>query len=114
MMRFVFSLLSIFGLFVGLVMVLSNPEPLALDADVLYDGAVALPTWGWLFAFAGFGLVWGAAIAWLAGSSTRRALRQTRRSLKAAERELASLREPGQVGSKALLVQTKLAGQRAR
>jgi hypothetical protein len=111
-MRFVFSLLSIFGLFVGLVLVLSNPEPLALDADVLYDGAIALPVWGWLFAFVGFGLLWGAAIAWLAGGATRRNLRQTRRALKAAERELDSLRESGQASSKALLVQTKLATRR--
>lgn len=111
--RFVFSVLSLFGLFLGLVLVLSNPEPLALDADVLYDGALSLPIWGWLFAFVGFGLLWGVVMTWLAGSATRRRLRQTRRALKAAERELDSLREPGSSSaSKALLVQTKLAGRR--
>ncbi len=112
MIRFVFSILSLIALFVALVLVLSNPEPLALDADVLYDGAVQLPIWGWLFIFGGLGLSWGSVLAWLAGGATRRQLRQARRALKAAERELEDLREPSKNPSKALLVQTKLANRR--
>lgn len=112
MVRFVLSLFSLAALFVALVLVLSNPEPLALDADVLYDGAIALPIWAWLFIFVGLGLSWGAVLAWLAGGPARRQLRQTRKALKAAERELDALREPSKNPSKALLVQTKLAGRR--
>ena len=111
MIRFVFSFLSLLVIACILIIVLSNRELTTMDLDLLLDPSVAqlsLPLWVWLFVFVTLGFVWGMVFSFLRGGVTRRKLREARRNLKAAEAELAAIKEKEPSKSRALIAAAKL------